>query len=86
MSVYLEVGKRYTVFHKTPAMKRWRVSVMDYLGREANESHRGEGPNYLFNARPVAGTQSMPPSWIIRIDEAQPNEKIVLNKIVRWSS
>jgi hypothetical protein len=77
------VGKRYKIYHLSETQRVLHYSVMDYLGREQNESYVGQGPNYLFNARPEAGTQSMPPSWIQRVNEVPKNSPVVLNKIAR---
>jgi hypothetical protein len=76
------VGNRYKIYHMSGTERSMRTSVMDYLGRELRESHHGEGSNYLFNARPVAGTQSMPPSWIKIVEPVSKDTPIVLNKIV----
>jgi hypothetical protein len=79
----MEVGNRYRVYHKSGTQRIMRYSVMDYLGRDEHESYAGQGPNYSFNARPLAGTQSMPPSWIQSIVPVAKSAPIVLNKIAR---
>jgi len=72
----LIVGKMYRVVHKAPTEKLPRESAMGYLGEDPN--------GYLsFNARPLAGTQAMPKSWILSITEAPPGLRVYLNKIVR---
>jgi len=77
----LVVGNRYRIWHKSPSERKVRYSIMDYLGREATESYKGRGPNLSFNARPVAGTQSMPPHWIKHIEQVEKNTTITLNRI-----
>lgn len=76
------VGNRYMIYHMAGTERRMRYSVMDYLGQEPRESYRGEGGNYTFNARPEAGTQSMPPSWIKLVESVSKDTPIVLNKMV----
>lgn len=77
----LIVGKRYKVFHRAENQRVLRFSIMDYLGREVHVSYFGKGPNYLFSARPQAGTQSMPPHWIKDVQEVSKDTPIDLNRI-----
>jgi hypothetical protein len=66
------VGGRYRVTHRSDAQRFNRVSVMDYLGES--------GSDYVFNARPVAGTQTMPQAWLIDAELVRKDTPIVLNK------
>jgi hypothetical protein len=79
----MEIGKRYRIWHRSDTERRARFSIMDYLGRETTESHAGKGGNYLFDARPLAGTQSMPPHWIRLIEQVSQTATIVLNRMAR---
>ena len=76
------VGNRYKIYHMASNQRRMRFSVMDYLGREQYETSPG-GPNYIFNGRPLAGTQSMPLSWIKHIEQVEKNTPITLNRIAK---
>ena len=79
----MTVGRRYKIFHMSETQHLLRFSVMDYLGREATESYYGEGPNYSFNARPDAGTQSMRPKDIVSVIMVPKSTPIALNKIAK---
>lgn len=68
-------GKKYRIVHRSETQRRDRVSVMVYLGDEGSTWH-------LFSARPVAGTQMMPKSWIKDITQADDNAKVSLNEVV----
>lgn len=50
-------GLRYRVIHKSPEQRYARVSIMDFLAE--HEHH------YVFSARPIAGTQTMPKGWVL---------------------
>jgi hypothetical protein len=74
----LQVGKRYKIYHQSEAQKVLRYSVMDYLGPDETNQN-----NDNWNARPVAGTQSMPRSWISGIYQVHKSAAIILNGIAR---
>lgn len=74
----MEVGQRYRIWFKVPGTRKVKYSIMDYLGQEAGP---GQRKNHLFNARPVAGTQAIAPSWIKFIEQVEQNTPITLNKI-----
>jgi len=82
----LVVGQRYRVYHRAENQRVLRFSIMDYLGRETHESYAGQGPNYLFNARPRAGTQSMPPHWIVDVQQVPKETPVDLNRIAKQTS
>lgn len=72
-----EPGKRYRVTHQSPTQHYARVSVMDYLGTA------GIIDELSFSARPIAGTQKMPRSWIIKAEEVDKGVPISLNMRAR---
>lgn len=55
----LTKGQKYRVLHKSESQRYTRESVLVLLDRDGNE--------LIFDARPVAGTQKMPVSWVIGI-------------------
>lgn len=78
MSHQLEKEKWYRIRYRAPNQGYDRKAEMQYLGIETiavNLVH-------LFNARPTAGTQTMPDSWIISVEEiSEPNKPFVA---ARW--
>jgi hypothetical protein len=52
----LIAGGRYHLRYRAPNQRRSRTAVMDFVAVE--------GANLVFNARPVAGTQSIPAAWV----------------------
>lgn len=69
--VKLERGNRYRIYHQSPSQGYMRVSVMDYL--DDDDQH------HVFSARPVAGTQTLPKSWVIRIVEVSTETPVSIN-------
>ena len=68
----LEVGKKYRVIYQTKTERYPRSAVMIYLGSAAEL--------LLFSARPVAGTQSIIPSWIKMFEEVPDSTRTSINK------
>lgn len=69
-----EPGKRYRVVHQSPTQKFPRVSVMVYLGAA------GILDSLSFSARPIAGTQQMPRTWIKQVEEVPASIPASLNR------
>jgi hypothetical protein len=69
-----EPGKRYEIVHQSPGQRYARVSVMVYLGTS------GAIDQLSFSARPVAGTQTMPRSWIRNVEEVPDSTAASLNR------
>lgn len=53
-------GRWYEIRHRSPGQQYDRRSVMQYLG----VAEQPGAVTHRFNARPKAGTQTMPHSWI----------------------
>jgi hypothetical protein len=69
-------GRRYRITHQSDTQKYARVSVLDFM-----QSGTGTDASALmFSARPIAGTQAMPRSWIINIEEVSSNTPITMNQ------
>lgn len=56
----LERGKMYLIVSQDPTQRRPRVSAMRYLD--------GTPAELTFDARPTAGTQTMPVGWVVKIE------------------
>ncbi len=68
----MQVSQRYRFIYRRPTQRVDHQSVLDYLGED-------EG-NYILNARPIAGTQTLPKSWVKRIEPA-PGAKLCIGKM-----
>lgn len=68
----LSVGKKYRLFYRNPMQRRPREAVMVYLSRQ--------GTSTSWSARPVAGTQEMPDSWLISVTEVDDQEVCYVNR------
>jgi hypothetical protein len=68
-------GHRYLLRYRSASARRDRSAVMVYLG--------ADGDALLFDARPAAGTQSMPCRWIARVEEVPADTPAHINRIVR---
>lgn len=73
-------GKRYLLIHRGPLQRYDRESVMIFLGVEYHPAGSAGEPYYQFSARPVAGTQTLPDSWIKEVYEVTPDERIRINQ------
>lgn len=69
-----EPGKRYRIVHQSHDQRYARVSVMDYLGTS------GVIDELSFSARPVAGTQQMPRTWVKEAHEVPKTTPIFINR------
>lgn len=67
-------GKRYLVVHQAPNQHYPRESVMDFLG----VNHILD--TWSFSARPVAGTQDMPRTWILKVEEVPKTTECYVNR------
>jgi hypothetical protein len=67
----MEKYKWYKIRHRQQGQQYDRKSVMQYLGLEEHAVNTV----HLFNARPTAGTQTMPDSWIISVEEVPKPDK-----------
>lgn len=71
----LEKYKWYKIRHRTPGIQKYdRKSLMQYLGIDERSIDAGHVV-HLFNARPTAGTQSLPESSIISVEEVPATTK-----------
>lgn len=68
-------GKKYRITYKSEAQRNKREAVLQFL-----EEVEGE---LVLSARPVAGTQKMPRSWIIDITDVSDSTECYMDKVVR---
>lgn len=54
-----EVGKLYKVVHLIPPQRKARFSILRFMHETPT--------HYIFDARPLAGTQSLPKDCVISI-------------------
>lgn len=73
----LQRGKRYRIIHRAPGQGFDRESIMDYLGPGQTRFNDHE---LEFSARPVAGTQAFPKTWILSAEEVPASTPITLNR------
>jgi hypothetical protein len=71
----MRAGKKYRIRYKTPLQKFEREAVMLYL--------EFSGTEHIFSARPVAGTQPVPESWLISHEEVPDDTVPYLNRVIR---
>jgi hypothetical protein len=77
----MEKGKWYKVRHRAEGQRYDRKSVVRYLGVEAASIDRGP-VEHLFDARPTAGTQTLPDNEISSVEEVpKPDQPVVA---ARW--
>lgn len=67
-------GRKYRIKHRSETQKKDRESVMRFLGEE--------GSSYVWSARPVAGTQTMPKSWVKSAEPVLESTDPYINKVV----
>lgn len=79
-SFNFEPGKRYRIVHQSSTQRFPRVSVMIYLGTSGAIDLLG------FSARPVAGTQQLPRTWIKQVEEVPDSTPASLNRRNRLTS
>lgn len=72
----MEKGKWYEIRHRNPLQRFDRKSVMQYLGVD-EKMLRPAYVVHLFNARPVAGMQSLMDTDIISVQERPPQQPYV---------
>lgn len=65
-------GKKYKVVYKGERQHYNREAIMVFLGTEGN--------NTSWDARPFAGTQTMPSSWIVAVFQVDPCTKVYLDR------
>ena len=70
----LRKGAKYRIIHQSPTQRVERESVMVFLGMGGID-----GKDAQFDARPLAGTQSLPPGWVKRVEEVHRSEPTKLN-------
>jgi hypothetical protein len=59
----LENGKKYRIHHQSDSERVMRESVMVFLDAPGGKHAKST----FWSARPVAGTQEMPTSWIKKL-------------------
>lgn len=67
-------GRKYRIIHQSPSQRYPRVSVMRLIG----DSELDDA--WLFDARPLAGTQTLPKEWMIECSETTPDAAISINE------
>lgn len=72
--IKMESGKRYRIIYRGDIHRVNRMAVLDYLDED--------GDSWVLNARPTAGTQTMPKHWVKDIEEVPKSTPIAIN--VRW--
>jgi hypothetical protein len=65
-------GKKYKVVYKSDSQHYNREAVMVFMGTE--------GSSTSWDARPAAGTQTMPTSWIVGVVEVEEDARVYLNR------
>jgi hypothetical protein len=70
----LERGKRYMIIWTNDSRRTDRMSVLKFLG------HNSHNDDTSWDARPDAGTQNMPRSWILRVEKASPIAKVIIDE------
>lgn len=70
-----EPGRKYRIVHQSPSQRYARVSVLLYLGAAG-----GILDYFGFSARPIAGTQQLPESWIKQVEWVPESTPISLNQ------
>lgn len=74
----LEIGRWYRIVYRIEGVYNVpRVAVMQYLGTQT----RGPLTELIFNLRPLAGTQSLEPRWVIGITPASENKPMMPQKL-----
>jgi len=71
----LVVGRRYHLRYRSTTQRLDRGAVMVYLG--------ADGDTLLFDARPAAGTQHLPRTWLLAAQAVPADTPPYLNKIER---
>lgn len=77
----MQMYKWYTIRHRSHGQKFDRKSVMQYLGVE-EQSIVQRNLKHAFNARPVAGTQSLYDDDIISVEEVEKPDRPII--AARW--
>ena len=74
-AVPMTQGHRYRVRYRSGSQRRDRTAVMVYLGTD--------GGWLLFDARPAAGTQRMPNTWIRAVEPVPADTPAHINRLAR---
>jgi hypothetical protein len=73
----LEPGKRYLIIWTNDSRRTDRMSVLKFLG---HNSVARQNDDTSWDARPDAGTQNMPRSWILHVHKASPIAKVRIDE------
>lgn len=65
-------GQKYLVRHKSGTQRVVRESVMVFLDEEEKD--------FIFSARPVAGTQTLPKDWVREIEPVPEDAVVYINR------
>jgi hypothetical protein len=68
-------GQRYRLRYRSSTQRLDRSAVMVYLD--------ADGENLLFSARPAAGTQQIPRTWLLSVEAVPADTPVYLNRIER---
>ena len=68
-------GERYRLRYRSETQRRDRTAVMVYLGADGDE--------FLFDARPAAGTQRLPRVWVLGVEPVPASTPVYLNRVAR---
>lgn len=71
----MATGQRYRVRYRSATQRRDRTAVMVYLG--------ADGDHLLFDARPVAGTQRLPRTWVRAVEPVPADTPASINTVVQ---
>lgn len=74
----LVAGARYAIRWRSPNLRRDRLDVLDYLGDNYTNRSGGE---YVFSARPIAGTQAIPIDWVISMERVASSTPIQIGRV-----
>jgi hypothetical protein len=68
----LVTGQKYRITYKAPNWKYARTAVMTYLGPGSSDG--------CWNARPFAGTQDLPDSWVQTVEKVDNDTEPYMNR------
>src|SRR5262249_14382978 len=77
----LVVGHGYHLTYRSTTQRRDRGAVMVYLGTDYGTDTGPSGEVLLFDARPAAGTQRLPRTWLRSAHAVPDDTPPYLNKI-----
>lgn len=70
-------GLRYRIRYRLPGSRQMLEAVMDFLGT----NHVGQRLEYVFSARPIAGTQTL--FDVVEVEEVAMTTNVYINRRVK---